>query len=920
MTQTTDTLLEKLLEASRCEQANDIARARALYEEILSVDSEGFHGTSARKALEALGAPASDAVVENGAANGAANGAVNGAVRNGAASEAPTIAELPRLDRADVSPAASDENGLVSGYVRGLKRWWRNLGFSNKLTLLLVVGSTVPVGITTVFLVGQTQERVQQEFVNQLRSDASAWRDDYVGWTEDDSATEAENLASLVQAVGVNLSRTDRVQRSASYLNALVTDALSAGDRNRADVTKSFRILTDARGVTVTQGIKIHESATEATYPPVPDFKRAIEPAEFQLIETSPGIDLSGVEIVRKVLETGEPQRGIEILPGDAMAQLGLADQATIPPRGALDSSLTIAPDAYNLDNFEAGLSTVVVHPIEIGGQLVGTAIVGVLHNRHHALLDEFQQLYDAPSIAVFARNWRVNTNVDAGDGTRAIGTFAPQPAVEAILERNEDFVTQLENINGTNYQVLYRPLYDHTKRADPNAKAIGMVSVAKPQTELERLVREQQLLGLFVGGGAALAVSALAFFVARAFARSIGQLADFAQQVGAGQRGARLEQTDRQDEIGILSQELNQMAVSIEANIDAVRQQEGLRRQEAEQQRMEKERLQKGVVNLLLEIEGAQRGDLTVNAPVTEGAVGSIADAFNTTIRRLRELVGQVQSVARRVDELATGSAPSMQRVSKEATVQSSEIALSVETVNQIGDLIRTVARSAQQAALVAQRGATAARDGEEVMDMTVTSIKNISSAVAETASKVDRLTESFKQILQILTIISGIAERTNLLAYNASIEASRAGENGQGFRVVAEEVRRLAGRATEATRSIEQIVEVIQQDTVEVQQAMELGKSEVAEGTELVAQTKQTLKGLAEISQSIDDYLQAISRDTNSQSEASAQVNQLMERVETIAQSTSERVRDVANSLEELVQTASTLTESVSQFRLEK
>jgi methyl-accepting chemotaxis protein len=542
------------------------------------------------------------------------------------------------------------------------------------------------------------------------------------------------------------------------------------------------------------------------------------------------------------------------------------------------------------------------------------------LHNRHHALLDEFQQLYDSKAISVFAYNWRVNTNIDMGDGTRAIGTLAPEVVSDAILENGQDSVTQFENINGTNYQVLYRPLYNHNKRIDPEAKPVGMISVAKPQTELEKLVRAQQLLGLAVGGGAALVVSTLAFFVARAFARSIGELADFAQQVGSGERGARLQATERQDEIGILAQELNQMAVSIEANIDAVRQQEELRRQEAEQQRAEKERLQKGVVNLLLEIEGAQRGDLTVNAPVTDGAVGSIADAFNTTIRRLRMLVGHVQTVARRVDELATGSAPSMQRVSQEASVQSAEIAQSVATVNQIGELIRTVDKSAQQAALVAQRGAKAAREGEEVMDMTVTSIKKISSAVAETASKVDRLTESFKQILQILTIISGIAERTNLLAYNASIEASRAGENGQGFRVVAEEVRRLAGRATEATRSIEQIVEIIQQDTVEVQQAMEVGKSEVAEGTELVAQTKQTLKGLAEISQSINEYLQAISSNTNSQSEASAQVNQLMERVETIAQSTAERVQEVAESLQELVFTASTLTESVSQFRLEK
>ena len=179
--------------------------------------------------------------------------------------------------------------------------------------------------------------------------------------------------------------------------------------------------------------------------------------------------------------------------------------------------------------------------------------------------------------------------------------------------------------------------------------------------------------------------------------------------------------------------------------------------------------------------------------------------------------------------------------------------------------------------------------------MDLTVLSIKKISAAVAETASKVDRLTDSFKQILQILTIISGISERTNLLAYNASIEASRVpGEYGQGFRVVAEEVRRLAGRATEATRSIEQIVEIIQQDTVEVQQAMEVGKSEVAEGTERVAQTKQTLKGLADLSQTIDQYVQAISQNTTTQRSASKQVNQMVEQVSSM---TEKHVRDGPN-----------------------
>ncbi|MBO9998695.1 MAG: cache domain-containing protein [Cyanobacteria bacterium SID2] len=895
-----DALLEQFLEANRLEQSGQHDLARERYEAIAAEDAEGFYGTSARRALENLS-------------------------RHGASgTNRPLTAKHPTT----AVPDELDDRGsrwdfkILESTTQWLRRRWENLSFTNKLTVLLVSGSVVPVALTTLFLVSRTQERVQEEFLSQLSSDVAAWRNDYVIWTEDDSVTEAENLSQLVQIRGIDLSNARQIDRERAYLDALVTEALAAGDRNRADTTKSFRILTDAQGRTVAQGIKIHTSALdESTYPPVPDPNRTITSAEFQRVQSQPGISLDDLDIVQTVLRQGQPQRGIEIVPAEILERLGLGKQAEIPVRDPISDNPELAPQfarSYDLDDYKAGLATVVVYPVKFGDRVVGTAVVGVLHNRHHALLDEFQQLFGANAISVYAYDWRVNTNVDAGDDTRAIGTLAPGRVSEAILSEGQESFPLVEEIDGKNYLTVYKPLYNHRRRLDENTSPIGMVSVAKPQTELEQLVRAQQLLGFAVGGGAALVVSAVAILVAKTFARSLEDLAAFAQRVGKGDRGVRLEATERADEIGILSLELNQMAASIEANIDAVKRQEEQRRREAQQQRREKEHLQRGVMNLLLEIEGAQRGDLTVNAAVTEGSVGSIADAFNTTIRSLRELVLQVQTVANQVNELATGSAPVVQSLSRDAVVQASEIDRTLTTVEQIGESIRTVDQSAQQAAAIAQQGAKAAREGEEIVDLTVTSIKNISSAVAETASKVDRLTESLKQILQILTIVSGIAERTNLLAYNASIEASRAGENGQGFRVVAEEVRRLAGRATEATRSIEQIVEVIQQDTTEVQQAMEIGKSEVAEGTELVAQTKQTLKGLAELSQTIDRYVRSISQNTTTQTEASKQVNQMMEQVVTKTRDTSTLTQDVTHSLEELVAAAATLKDSVAQFRV--
>lgn len=148
--------------------------------------------------------------------------------------------------------------------------------------------------------------------------------------------------------------------------------------------------------------------------------------------------------------------------------------------------------------------------------------------------------------------------------------------------------------------------------------------------------------------------------------------------------------------------------------------------------------------------------------------------------------------------------------------------------------------------------------------MDRTVGSIETIRTSVAATTKKAKRLAESAQEISKIVSLISGISEKTNLLAFNAAIEASKAGENGKGFRQVANEVRRLAERVTESTKEIEQLVSSIQQGTSDVLKTMEVSFAEVATGTQLVANTKQNLQSLAAVSQEIDSLLQSISVST--------------------------------------------------------
>ena len=447
----------------------------------------------------------------------------------------------------------------------------------------------------------------------------------------------------------------------------------------------------------------------------------------------------------------------------------------------------------------------------------------------------------------------------------------------------------------------------------------VGILVRGTPETEMNDLLQHTWIILGISSMVVILLDILLARFLDKVITKPVQALTPIAKRFTSGDRKVRAE-IFANDEIGELTRSFNSMADNIEMSEQALAQESLLKEQEAEIQRKEKELLQREVINLLLEIEGAQKGDLTAEAKVTDGVVGSIADAFNATIRKLRKLVDEVKSTAIQAESLAKESENSVQKFSTASLAQSDGIAQALEAVEQNTQSIAQVAKSAQDAASVARKAAIAARDGDIKMDRTVGSIKAIRSTVAATSKKMKQLAESSQEVSQIVAIISGISEKTNLLAFNASIEAARAGENGQGFRVVADEVRRLADRVTDATREIQLLVTNIQHETTEVLKAMEIGTAEVVAGTQSVEETKDTLKDLADLSQTIDNYLQTISSSTISQTQVSEKVNMIMENANAIAQSTATDTQTVVNSLQVLVGVVEELQTSVRQFRLEK
>lgn len=366
------------------------------------------------------------------------------------------------------------------------------------------------------------------------------------------------------------------------------------------------------------------------------------------------------------------------------------------------------------------------------------------------------------------------------------------------------------------------------------------------------------------------------------------------------------------EDELGHLSTGFNEMArVIFTTTSEAQR--------KADEQEEAKENLQRQVIRLLDDVEGAARGDLTVQAEVTADVLGAVADAFNLTIQNLRDIVQQVKVAAKDVTKGATNSETFARALSSDALRQAEELAVTLNSVQVMTDSIQRVAEAAREAETVARDASMIALKGGEAVENTVAGILEIRETVAETTRKVKRLAESSQEISKIVALISQIASRTNLLALNASIEAARAGEAGRGFAIVADEVRQLADKSAKSLKEIEQIVMQIQSETGSVMTAMEEGTQQVIKGTKLAEDAKRSLENIIQVANRIDILVRSITSDTVEQTETSRAVAHVMQSVELTAQETSQEAQRVSGALQHLVGVSRDLIASVERFRVE-
>ncbi|MFN6478732.1 GAF domain-containing protein [Nostoc sp. DedQUE07] len=375
------------------------------------------------------------------------------------------------------------------------------------------------------------------------------------------------------------------------------------------------------------------------------------------------------------------------------------------------------------------------------------------------------------------------------------------------------------------------------------------------------------------------------------------------------------------QSEEDVLNQASVQIGIALNLAdyLTQVRIQEQQLAEAAERDRTAREKLQQGAIRVLMALEPSFRGDLTVRAPLSEDEIGTIADGYNTTIQSLRDLVRQVQIAAGRVSETSSNNTISVVKLSDQAQQQAERLENALEQLQMMVTSTQVVATDAQRVGQAVQRANNTVQAGDSLMERTVDGILEIRETVSETAKKIKRLGEASQKISKVVSLIENFATQTNLLALNAAIEATRAGEYGKGFAVVADEVRSLAYQSASATTEIERLVQEIQSGTNEVTQAMEVGITQVVQGSKLIDETRHSLSAIVAATNEIGGLVQGINQAVSTQSQQSQMLTEAMMDVSAIARKTSQSAMHISESFEELRMTSQQLETSVSQFKVD-
>lgn len=420
---------------------------------------------------------------------------------------------------------------------------------------------------------------------------------------------------------------------------------------------------------------------------------------------------------------------------------------------------------------------------------------------------------------------------------------------------------------------------------------------------------------------------------------RYFKEMAAVSEEIAAGNLSARFEPRSQQDRFGMSFKNMTEYLQSMAAVSDEIAagnmRVKVVPRSERDrfgmafknmldntlslvQSREERDSIQKSVMKLLEEVADVANGDLTVEAEVTANETGAIADAFNYMIVELRGVITKVKRATQQVSNAAEEIKATTEHLAEGSEEQARQIITTSNAVEEMAHSIQGVSENAALSANVANDALHNAQHGAHAVQTNIAAMGKIREQVQETAKRIKRLGERSQEIGEITSVIDDIADRTSLLALNASIQASMAGDAGRGFAVVAEEVERLADRSANATKQIATLIKTIQSETNEAVAAMEETTREVVEGSTLANEAGQALNEIEQVSNRLAKLINAISNASNQQAKGSEAIARSMTGISDVTQEVATGTKQAADSVRSLVSLADDLSQSVVAFKL--
>lgn len=483
--------------------------------------------------------------------------------------------------------------------------------------------------------------------------------------------------------------------------------------------------------------------------------------------------------------------------------------------------------------------------------------------------------------------------------------------------------ITELLLADGEKVLDVQKKIFQHA--INNGSKPIGYARLAFSLAHLEKAQMQSTIILIVI----TLMFVAMGLVLALVFQKMIVSpvlsLRDTAKSVTAGHTDVSVK-VKQKDEIGELGEAFNAMIENIRGSIaEAQRQKEWAEHakydaEQAKRSAVEQQHyLETEVDRLAVVVEQVTNGDLTQELqPRKDDEIGRLTAIINRMIVDLRGMLMQVGEATAAVASASAQISSSTEEMAAGAQTQTTQAMEIASAIEEMAETIAENSRNTELASDSTHQNSLRAQDGVHVAGEMITGIHRIASVVNQSAQTILGLGKSSDQIGEIIQVIEDIADQTNLLALNAAIEAARAGEQGRGFAVVADEVRKLAERTTKATKEIAQMIKKIQVETKNAVTAINQGTREVENGAALAERVGTSLKEMTGTAEEAGEVVRQIAVASTQQSSTSSDISQNVQAMSAITQETAQGTQQIARAAEDLNKLTQHLQELVARFKL--